>query len=214
MSSETDQLGFDALLADAESENRIRAFDRETAHLPGTINAAIPFYRQQIDAHHAAMLICDFDAAMAIREEAHLLARKLNGGKPGILAHDDARAKCLRVRPPQHRAPSRSGGRTATSRQTPPECACASRCTASSVLAQPRCPISASSCGRWKGTSLSSARPAIAAFSAPHLSRAPAGQRQISCAAWSSFTSPANSRDGWWKSRHAGAGLTLGDIFW
>ena len=90
MSSETDQLGFDALLADAESENRTWAFDRETAHLPTTMAEAIPFYRQQIEAHHAAMLICDFDAAMAIREEAHLVARKLNGGQPGILAHDNA----------------------------------------------------------------------------------------------------------------------------
>lgn len=36
------------------------------------------------------MLAGDFDTALAIRKDAHLLARKLNGGKVGILAGKDA----------------------------------------------------------------------------------------------------------------------------
>ena len=85
-----EQLGFDTLLQDAAADNAARAFNRETAHLPGTWEAALAYHRQQIADHPAAMLANDFDAALAIREEAHLLAQKLNGGNPGILASDDA----------------------------------------------------------------------------------------------------------------------------
>ena len=85
-----EQLGFDTLLQDAAADNAARAFDRETDHLPGTWVEALAFHRQQIDEHHAVMLASDIDAAMAIRQEAHLLAQKLNGGNPGILASDDA----------------------------------------------------------------------------------------------------------------------------
>ena len=34
MTTDTNQLGFDALLLDADKGNAERAFDRETAHLP------------------------------------------------------------------------------------------------------------------------------------------------------------------------------------
>ncbi len=85
-----EQFGFGDLLADAAETNAKRAFDKETAHLPDTTEDAIACHKEQIVAHHAAMLTCDFDQAIAIRNEAHLLARKLNGGLPGILAHDDA----------------------------------------------------------------------------------------------------------------------------
>ena len=85
-----DQLGFDALLLDAAEDNQARAFERETAHLPSEWKDAIECHRRQIDEHHAAMLAMDFDTANAIREDAHLLAQKLNGGKPGILAGKDA----------------------------------------------------------------------------------------------------------------------------
>lgn len=85
-----EQLGFDALLNDATADNAARTFDRETSHLPGTWPEALAYHREQIADHHAAMLANDFDAAMAIRKEAHLLARKLNGGDPGVLASDDA----------------------------------------------------------------------------------------------------------------------------
>ena len=90
MTSDADQLGFDALLRDADKDNVEPVFDRETAHLPSDWEAALAYHRNQIADHHTAMLDNDFDAAMAIRKDAYLLALKLNGGKPGILASDDA----------------------------------------------------------------------------------------------------------------------------
>lgn len=87
---DTAQLGFDTLLKDAETENRNRVFARETAHLPGTMEAAIPYYRDLIAQNHAAMLAADTEGTRRIHEDAHLLAEKLNGGEPDILAHDDA----------------------------------------------------------------------------------------------------------------------------
>lgn len=90
MSSDMNQLGFDALLQEADHDNVARSFEKECAHLPGTWAEALAYYRQQITDHHAAMLANDFKSAMAIREDAHLLAQKLNGGKGGILADDDA----------------------------------------------------------------------------------------------------------------------------
>ena len=48
--------GFDALLADVENENRARKFERETVHLPGTMEEALPFYGLRLRQHHAAML--------------------------------------------------------------------------------------------------------------------------------------------------------------
>src|SRR5580704_14958704 len=64
--------------------------EQETAHLPGTMEEAIPYYRKLIERHHAAMLAGDEKAAMAIREEAHELAYKVNGGKSGIKGGPDA----------------------------------------------------------------------------------------------------------------------------
>lgn len=84
------QLGFDALLADAENENRARKFERETGHLPGTMEEALPFYRLLLRQHHAAMLAANVDEAMRLREDADKLALRLNGGEPGILAGPDA----------------------------------------------------------------------------------------------------------------------------
>lgn len=84
------QLGFADLLADAATANEQRQLDRETAHLPGTMAEALPFYRRMIDRHHAAMLAADIDEAMRVREDAHRLAAKLNGGTCGIIAGPDA----------------------------------------------------------------------------------------------------------------------------
>lgn len=84
------QIGFDALLADAETDNRARKFERETAHLPDTFAEAIPFYRDLIEQNHAAMLAADVDETMRLHEEAHKLALRLNSGEPGIIANDDA----------------------------------------------------------------------------------------------------------------------------
>ena len=47
------QLGFDVLLQSAESQNRARKIERETAHLPGTKAEGIPYYRQMLREHHA-----------------------------------------------------------------------------------------------------------------------------------------------------------------
>ena len=90
MTNHPQQYGFDTLLADADTDNKTRQFVRETAHLPGTMDKAIEFHHRLTTQHHAAMLDNDFDTAVAIREEARQLARKLNGNKPGIIAHDDA----------------------------------------------------------------------------------------------------------------------------
>ena len=85
--------GFDALLSDAQTQNKQRKIARETAHLPGAMEAAIPYYRTLIRQHHAAMLAADLKQAMALREEAHLLAVKLNGGsRHGIISVVDENA--------------------------------------------------------------------------------------------------------------------------
>lgn len=86
----TSQLGFDALIADAEGANRARRFERETGHLPDTMDEAVPYMRMLIRQHHAAMFDAHVNQALALREEGHRLALRLNGGEPGILASDDA----------------------------------------------------------------------------------------------------------------------------
>ena len=90
MSKHPDQLGFDALLADAEASNRQRSLEAQSAHLPSDMASAVAYHREQITRHHAAMLECDFENAITIREEAHTLALKLNGFEPGILTCEDA----------------------------------------------------------------------------------------------------------------------------
>lgn len=90
MSSDMTQLGFDALLQKAYQDNEARAFERDCAHLPSTWTEALAYHQKQISQHHAAMLDTDFEAALAIRKDAHLLAKKLNGGAGGILASNDA----------------------------------------------------------------------------------------------------------------------------
>ena len=84
------QLGFDALLEDAATVNRARAFERSTGHLPGTFPEAVAHYRALLAKHHAAMLAADVDETMRLRKEADSLALRLNHGDPGILAGPDA----------------------------------------------------------------------------------------------------------------------------
>ncbi|MGH6837470.1 MAG: hypothetical protein ACREDT_01450 [Methylocella sp.] len=84
------QLGFADLLTEADTANEQRQLAKATAHLPGTMEEALPFYRRMIERHHAAMLAAEIDEAMRIREEAHQLAAKLNGGMTGIIGRDDA----------------------------------------------------------------------------------------------------------------------------
>lgn len=84
------QLGFAALLAEADTTNRQRDFEKATGHLPGTLAGAVPFYRALLERHHAAMLAADTEEVFRLREEARSLALRLNGGQPGILAGPDA----------------------------------------------------------------------------------------------------------------------------
>ncbi|WP_315767574.1 MULTISPECIES: hypothetical protein [unclassified Bradyrhizobium] len=84
------QMDFETLLAETDRVNANRVLARETAHLPATMDEAVPFFRGLIDRHHAAMLAADASSAMAIRSEAEQLATKLNGFEPGYLADDDA----------------------------------------------------------------------------------------------------------------------------
>ena len=44
--------------------------EQRTAHIPSTIDEAVPFFRRLIAKHHAAMMAGDVDAVMAIRKEA------------------------------------------------------------------------------------------------------------------------------------------------
>lgn len=89
------QLGFDSLLTAAAEDNHRRKVERETAHLPATMEEAIPFYRLLIRQHHAAMLAADVEIAMKLRAEAELLAVRLNNGEPGILADADSPGNVL-----------------------------------------------------------------------------------------------------------------------
>lgn len=93
--NQLDQLGFDDLLAETEAINEDNAFIKETAHLPNGLEAAITFHFEQIAQHDRAMCNLNFDIAHQIRKDAHLLAKKLNGGNPGILASDDAPGNIL-----------------------------------------------------------------------------------------------------------------------
>ena len=94
-STQGGQLGFDALLSAADQDNSRRKFERETAHLPSTMDNALPFYREMISRHNTAMLAADVDETMHLREEACQLARRLNGGDSGILAEPDSPGNVL-----------------------------------------------------------------------------------------------------------------------
>ena len=95
MSSPCAQLGFDALLADAEESNRERRFERETGHLPADLTDALPYYRSLVESHHTATLAVDFTETLRIRKEARNLAQRLNHGDPGILAVVDSPGRTL-----------------------------------------------------------------------------------------------------------------------
>lgn len=84
------QLGFDALLVDADKANQQAAFEKQYGHLPATMEEAVPHFRDLIDQHHAAMLAADAESVFRLRETAHSLALRLNKGEPGILAGPEA----------------------------------------------------------------------------------------------------------------------------
>ncbi|MBY0374608.1 MAG: hypothetical protein K2Q23_11480 [Bryobacteraceae bacterium] len=89
-SADSGQLGFDVLLAQADTENRTRNERQAYGHLPDTMEEALPFLRDLLARHHAAMLAGDADTVETLREEAGNLAYKLNNYEPGILADEDA----------------------------------------------------------------------------------------------------------------------------
>lgn len=84
------QLGFDLLLAETDRANQAAALDRAIGHLPSSLDKALPYYRDLIARHHAAMLAGDGKTAIALRHDAGNLALRLNHGQPGILAGPDA----------------------------------------------------------------------------------------------------------------------------
>ncbi len=89
-SADSSQLGFDALLAQSDTDNRTRHERQASGHLPDTMEEALPFLRNLLARHHAAMLAGDADTVATLREEAGNLAYKLNNYEPGILADEDA----------------------------------------------------------------------------------------------------------------------------
>lgn len=89
-SADSDQLGFDGLLAQPDTDNRTRHERLAYGHLPGTMEGALPFFRDLLDRHHAAMLAGDAGTVASLRKEAGNLAYKLNNYEPGILADEDA----------------------------------------------------------------------------------------------------------------------------
>jgi hypothetical protein len=84
------QLGFNSLLDEAETANTTHKLAKELAHLPGSMEEGLPFFRALIERHHAAMLAGLESEAMELREEADRLATKLNNYEPGIIAGEDA----------------------------------------------------------------------------------------------------------------------------
>lgn len=91
------QLGFDALMLEADRTNHARRAEQANAHLPGMMEGALPFLWELLDEHHTTMLAGQVDKVMFCREEAHRLAVKLNGGKAGILA-DETSPGCVLAR--------------------------------------------------------------------------------------------------------------------
>lgn len=89
------QLGFDALLKETETANRLRAELQAHAHLPGSMEEALPFFRALLNQHHAAMLAGELDSAMRLRSDAHELAYKLNGYDAGILVDEGSSGYAL-----------------------------------------------------------------------------------------------------------------------
>lgn len=99
----TAQLSLDTMFAEGARD-----------YLPSDLETAVPFFRDLIERHHAAILAGHLDEAQLLNDEAHELAVKLNGGEPGILADDDAPGYVLE-RPQRPWAPCRCGGKRATS---------------------------------------------------------------------------------------------------
>src|SRR4051812_42149032 len=88
--SQSAQLDFGSLLLESDKANANRDLVAKAAHLPASIDEALPYFRELVRKHHTAMLAADAEQVSALKEEAHLLATKLNGFEAGYLADDDA----------------------------------------------------------------------------------------------------------------------------
>ncbi|WP_298242055.1 hypothetical protein [uncultured Bradyrhizobium sp.] len=84
------QLDFEALLVKTDEANSVRTLERKAAHLPTSMHEGVPFFRGLLKRHHAAMLAADLASITAIKDEAELLALKLNGFEYGYLADVDS----------------------------------------------------------------------------------------------------------------------------
>ncbi len=80
------QLGFDMLLTQADQQNRDRVWERKAGHLPTDIDAGVDLYMTMIEQHHQAMMHGNFEQVLALRDQARMLAQKLNDGEIGYLA--------------------------------------------------------------------------------------------------------------------------------
>jgi hypothetical protein len=96
--SDPKQTDFAGLFDQAETANRARVFERASGHLPDEMETAIRFHRQQIRLYHAAILALDLATSQKIKEEAHLMAVRVNHGDTGILADRDAPGSVLSTR--------------------------------------------------------------------------------------------------------------------
>ncbi len=71
-------------------------FERETSHLPATIEEAIPYFRELFTRYDAAILAGNGDEADRVEKEAENLAIRLNGGTHfGIKASEDSPCNIL-----------------------------------------------------------------------------------------------------------------------
>lgn len=93
----TQQLGFEALLLDADRTNHARELEKRNGHLPATMEDALPFFWELLEAHHEAMLGGMVEEVAFYREQARNLALRLNGDEPGFLA-DETSPGCVLVR--------------------------------------------------------------------------------------------------------------------
>lgn len=89
------QFGFDALLLDADRANHAQRTEKESGHLPATMQEALPLFRELLEEHDAAMRRGNPEEVTFCREEACRLARRLNGDVPGYLAGPDAPGSVL-----------------------------------------------------------------------------------------------------------------------
>jgi hypothetical protein len=86
---------FAAFLKDGDKANELWKLDQQTKHLPGDLEHGLIYYRKLLDKHHAAFLAEEWEALRDLRNDAYLLAFKLNRGDGGVFADDKAMGNVL-----------------------------------------------------------------------------------------------------------------------